>query len=109
MKIRLAGALMMGESPSARRGKQDCHLQREHMLPGEILVEAVLVTGFILQQERRWPGLSGGMAKPLVWVSEQFGDAIAFGGGEKIRQKSPDGVMALGQLGLIPTAAVPGF
>ena len=43
-------------------GQQDRHLQREDMLAVEILVQAVEVAGPVLQQQRRRPRLTGGVA-----------------------------------------------
>ena len=42
-----------------RLRKQYHHLQREHMLAVEILVQAVVVVGAVLQQQRRRPLLPG--------------------------------------------------
>src|ERR1700682_640552 len=50
-----------GEIP-ARFREQDRDLQREHMFAIEILMQAIVVTGAVLQQQRRRPALAGGMA-----------------------------------------------
>src|SRR6266403_3930579 len=47
---------------AARFRKKDHDLQRKHMLAIEVLMQAVVVTGPILQQQRRRPALPGGMA-----------------------------------------------
>src|SRR5205085_4036103 len=41
--------------------QEDRNLQREHMLAVEILMQAIVITGPILQQQRGGPGLARGM------------------------------------------------
>src|SRR5438105_6972327 len=41
--------------------QEDRDLQREHMLAVEILMQAIVITGLILQQQRGGPGLARGM------------------------------------------------
>src|SRR5688572_21983786 len=43
-------------------GQQDRDLQREHVLAVEILMQAVVVAGAVLQKQRRRPALARGMA-----------------------------------------------
>ena len=43
-------------------GQQDRHLEREHVLAVQVLVQAVVVAGAVLQQQRRRPHLAGGVA-----------------------------------------------
>ena len=47
---------------AARLRQQDRDLQRKHMLAVEVLMQAVVVAGAVLQQQRRRPGLAGGVA-----------------------------------------------
>src|SRR5712672_2267010 len=49
------------EVPSRRR-KEERGLQREDVLAVEVLVQAVVVPRFVLQEKRRRPGLPGAMA-----------------------------------------------
>ncbi|MNC85217.1 hypothetical protein D3C83_08070 [compost metagenome] len=52
-----------GEVPRGFR-QQDGRLQREDMLAVEILVQAVIVIGAVLQQQRRRPALACRVAAP---------------------------------------------
>src|SRR6266436_3513908 len=47
---------------TARFRQQDRDLQREHVFAIEVLMQAVVVAGAVLQQQRRRPGLAGAMA-----------------------------------------------
>ncbi len=47
---------------AARLGEQDRHLQREDVLAIEVLVQAVVVAGAVLQQQRGGAALTGGVA-----------------------------------------------
>jgi hypothetical protein len=42
--------------------QQHRRLQRKHLLAIEVLVQAVVVAGAVLQQQGRWPPLAGGVA-----------------------------------------------
>ena len=65
---RLQARALLGEDElaageiRARLGEQDRHLQGEDVLAVEILVQAVEVTGLVLQQQRRRPRLPGRVA-----------------------------------------------
>src|SRR5262249_27323608 len=43
-------------------GQQDRDLQRKHMLAIEVLMQAIVVTGLVLQKQRRRTGLAGVVA-----------------------------------------------
>src|SRR4051812_3268887 len=54
--------------------EQDRDLQRKYMFAIEVLMQAVVVALAILQQQRRWPGLAGGVA-PIQEAIVAFGIA----------------------------------
>ena len=49
---------------AARLRQEKCHLNRKHKRSVEILVKAVVVSGAVLEQQRRGPHLAGIVAAP---------------------------------------------
>ncbi len=47
--------------------QEDRELQGKHMLPIQILMQAVEATGVVAQQQRRWAGLSGFVAARQIF------------------------------------------
>jgi hypothetical protein len=68
MRPRLHARPLLGEQEFTagkilpRPGEQNGHLQREDMLAVQVLMQAVIVAGAVLQQQRRGPGLAGRVA-----------------------------------------------
>jgi len=58
-----------------RLGEQNRYLNGKHMLPIEVLMEAVVVAGAILEEQRSWPQLARIVASlqevhVLLWIAD---------------------------------------
>ena len=64
-------------------GKQHNELKREHVLPVQILMQAVVVAGAVLQQEGRWLPLAGSRA-----AVNEFGTRQAAASADRHRRRT---------------------